>query len=290
MMKAPNLDSDTIERLLSGRLEPDDAPPAYARVATLMRALDAPPTSGELAWEAQAVAAAVTIVAAARETAPTSPSKVRSSFFRAKVLSLVVTGTLLGTSGLAAAGVLPAPVQDAMHTILGKVGIEVPSSDDASNPSEPSTDDGTEQGSAGQSGPGASDEPHGKSDEPHGKSDEPHGKSDEPHGQSDDPHGNGNGQSDEPHGQSDQPHGQSNQPHGQSDDPPHGQSADPHGKSDAPHGDGNNHGNGHGTGNGGDPPGQSEDPPGNGNGGGNGTGNGGDPPGQSEDPPDSGTG
>jgi hypothetical protein len=34
----PPLDADTAERLLSGRLDPDDAPPGYAKVARLLRA------------------------------------------------------------------------------------------------------------------------------------------------------------------------------------------------------------------------------------------------------------
>jgi hypothetical protein len=43
------LDGDTAERLLSGRLDPDDAPPAYAGVARLLRAAAAPAGPDELA-------------------------------------------------------------------------------------------------------------------------------------------------------------------------------------------------------------------------------------------------
>jgi hypothetical protein len=51
------LDADTAERLLSGRLDPDDAPPGYAKVARLLRSAAAPPDPGELTGQAAAMAA-----------------------------------------------------------------------------------------------------------------------------------------------------------------------------------------------------------------------------------------
>jgi hypothetical protein len=51
------LDDPTAERLLSGRLDPDDAPPAYAPVARLLRAAAAPPGPDELARQPAALAA-----------------------------------------------------------------------------------------------------------------------------------------------------------------------------------------------------------------------------------------
>ena len=195
MRNAPRLDSGIIDRLLSGRVEPDDAPPRYASVAGLVRALSAPAFATELAREAIAVAAATVVVTAASrarerlELAGAEPTRRRSRFYRAKVTSLVVIGTLLGTTGLAAAGVLPDPVQDAVHRILSTVGIDVPSAHDHPNTGEGSSvDTGDDQGDQA---PDAGDAP-GQSDQPHGQSDQPHGKSDQPHGKSDQPHGNGN--------------------------------------------------------------------------------------------------
>jgi hypothetical protein len=52
----PALDGDTAERLLSGRLDPDDAPPAYAEVARLLQAAAAPASSEELAGQEAALA------------------------------------------------------------------------------------------------------------------------------------------------------------------------------------------------------------------------------------------
>ncbi len=127
------LDEDTADRLLAGLVEPEDAPPGYSEVARLVRAAGAPPTVGELAREHEAVAAAEETVLArpVRSVHPTPRrSKVRSRSFRAKVAGLVVVGTLAGTTGLAAAGVLPDPAQDVVSDVLAKVGISVPAGDE----------------------------------------------------------------------------------------------------------------------------------------------------------------
>jgi len=63
---------------------------------------------------------------------------VRSRFFRVKVVGLVVAGTILGTTGLAAAGVLPDAAQNAASTVLSKVGISVPAADE--HPASTGTD------------------------------------------------------------------------------------------------------------------------------------------------------
>jgi hypothetical protein len=49
------LDADTAERLLSGRLDPDDAPPGYAEVVRLLQAAAGPAEEAELSGEAAAV-------------------------------------------------------------------------------------------------------------------------------------------------------------------------------------------------------------------------------------------
>jgi hypothetical protein len=140
----------TLEWLLSGRMDPEDAPRGYVGVAELVRALRAPATPAELAGKAAAVA-----VASALLTAPPPPVPVADELGsrrrerarwivpRTKVMSLVLVGTVLGTSGLAAAGALPGPVQDVAHRILEEVGIQVPSSsdDDATTPSNDPRDD-----------------------------------------------------------------------------------------------------------------------------------------------------
>jgi hypothetical protein len=131
------LDETTVDLLLDGSLAPDDAPPGYADVAGMVRALSLPPTAAELALQVVAVEATLTELAlrpAPRGSkAPVAASgrkwALRSRFFKTKVASLVLIGTLVGTTGLAVAGVLPAPLQDAASSVLATVGISVPTSD-----------------------------------------------------------------------------------------------------------------------------------------------------------------
>jgi hypothetical protein len=132
-MRRRPLDHDTADRLLSGRIEPDDAPPGYAEVASMLRAVAAPATSEELAGEPETVAAVARTVRIQHESslAPaTRRSPVRGRFFRAKVAGLVVAGTLVGSTGLAFAGVLPDAAQNAAATVLSKVGITIPAAND----------------------------------------------------------------------------------------------------------------------------------------------------------------
>jgi hypothetical protein len=121
------LDGDTLERLLAGRVEPDDAPPGYAEVARVLRAAAALIDPAELSHEAEHVAAARMLVTQ-RSPAPG----------RLRVVGLVLLGTLLGTSGLAAARVLPDTAQDMLSNVLDRVGISVPRGDHPVSSGEPS--------------------------------------------------------------------------------------------------------------------------------------------------------
>ena len=81
------LDDDTAERLLSGRLDPLDAPPPYAAVARLLRAAAAPPTQGELAGEPAALAAF-----RSRQARPRPSAGGRS---RRRLVAVALAGTLV---------------------------------------------------------------------------------------------------------------------------------------------------------------------------------------------------
>jgi hypothetical protein len=121
------LDQDTADRLLGGRIHPDDAPPGFAGVARTTAALAAPSAAGELVGERAAVAAAVLVPADPAPTpADTRRWRMRSNLSRAKVAGLIVVGTLVGTTGMAAANVLPDPAQNAVSNVLSRVGISVP--------------------------------------------------------------------------------------------------------------------------------------------------------------------
>jgi hypothetical protein len=124
------LDEDTVDRLLTGRIHPDDAPPGYSEVARVLSAFTAAGDNEELALEAHHVALATGLVS--RPTSawaqPDTRAKKTRSRTRLKVGGLVAIGTLLGSTGLAAAGVLPDAAQDAFSNVFDTVGITVPAS------------------------------------------------------------------------------------------------------------------------------------------------------------------
>lgn len=111
------VDERTIDRLISGEMAPDDAPPGYARLASLVGAAQGPGSPGELAGEgavavmAAAVVSNTLVPAAAHLQAAATRSK------RNKMLSKVLTAKAataatvalfgLGTAAAAATGALP---------------------------------------------------------------------------------------------------------------------------------------------------------------------------------------
>jgi hypothetical protein len=112
------LDDDTAERLLAGRLPPEDAPPPYARVARVLRAAAGPPTPEELAGEAAALAAFRTVQrsagrpgrhGAARGRHPAHPTGPPRAAGRARVVALALAGTLAVGGLWMAAGAQTAP-------------------------------------------------------------------------------------------------------------------------------------------------------------------------------------
>lgn len=142
------LDRDTSERMLAGRIGPDDAPPGYSEVArVLMAAVESTGDREVLVHEAKHVALAMALT----DRSPASHlSNARSRDVksrdvkhkdvkykdvkwrsrRLKVGGLVVVGALVGSTGLAAAGVLPDAAQDAFSDVLERFGISVPASGD----------------------------------------------------------------------------------------------------------------------------------------------------------------
>ena len=228
-MRTLFLDRATADRLLTGRVVPDDAPPGYARVAELLGAVSSLPPI-DPARERITVSAMVEGIRARLAADP--PVNRRSAarrLARAKIVAIAVGATLVSTAGLAAAGALPAPAQGVVHDVFARVGISVPDAhrgtetgggtgDTTSLPSSrPSnvarrgaeisslahttTAIGVPKGwivsvaaSHGHSHaghpPGQSGQPHGQSGQAHGQSGEPHGQSGQPHGQSGQPQGN----------------------------------------------------------------------------------------------------
>jgi hypothetical protein len=118
------LDANTQDRLVAGLIAPEDAPPAYAEVAgalqTLGRRLPPPDAAAE-------VATIRTMTEVLRKSTPVPlprwPRRRRRPGAR---IALVVTTSLLGTTGVAFAGGLPDAAQSVASDLLAKVGITVP--------------------------------------------------------------------------------------------------------------------------------------------------------------------
>src|SRR4051812_4573236 len=144
------IDHDTADRLLSGRLSPEDAPPGYAAVAGLICVATSAAAPEELAREAAIVAAGVEAVRSNPAPAPAgSGRRSRVTKLRSLKVAAIAAGAVLGSTGVAAAatGNLPAPAQTAVSDALSHVSVSVPKANGHAN-------------AAG----------HGKSGESHGQS------------------------------------------------------------------------------------------------------------------------
>jgi hypothetical protein len=122
-MSRETLDDWTAERLLCGALPPDDAPPGYGGVATLLRSAR---TEARTATSIRAEDTIAAMVAATRAHAIAVVPRRRG--MKAKVATAASAG-LLALSGATAAGALPSAAQQQVSTVLAKVGIGVPRGD-----------------------------------------------------------------------------------------------------------------------------------------------------------------
>ena len=145
------LDRDTADRLLSGSVAPDDAPPGFAGVAGLLRSC-ARTLPLDDARERTTILAMTQRIRArpAEPSASGRPAAGRS--LRLKLVGVGVGAMLVGTSGLAFAGGLPAPAQRIAHTVFASIGVDIPTpeaptSHEGSRPDVTSVDPST--GSAG---------------------------------------------------------------------------------------------------------------------------------------------
>jgi hypothetical protein len=123
MQRLP-LDTDTADRLLAGSVAPEDAPPGYAGVATLLAAVADSPTADDLSRESETVALLAAVV---RSSQPTMRKPRRRSIVpRLRLATAFATVALAGTTGLALAGSLPGAAQDIASSMLAQVGVSVP--------------------------------------------------------------------------------------------------------------------------------------------------------------------
>jgi hypothetical protein len=133
-----SVDAHTADRLLDGLISPEDAPAGFAGVARVVIAARRPASDSELADEDRAVAEAVRLLGTLAGEPHHLRQRIRPRrrFVRVKVVALAVVGAVLGTSGLAVAGVLPEPAQEVAAEVLSKVGIHAPGWGEEGDPPE----------------------------------------------------------------------------------------------------------------------------------------------------------
>ena len=128
------IDSATADLLLTGSLDPADAPPAYAGVARLIQAARSPAGQDELIRQEETVAAMVAAIrtdplVVVSETPVIAPKERASLLGRPKRLALVVlAASLAATLALALVRLLPEPAQNFFHRIVP--GIPAPNTGD----------------------------------------------------------------------------------------------------------------------------------------------------------------
>jgi hypothetical protein len=115
-MRGERIDAGTMERLFRGRLTPDDAPPGYSHVASILLTAASPTEPGEIAMELEHVTAARAILT----------ERAAGHRQARRVIAAAIVAALMTLPGLAAANVLPDPAQHAVSSVLDKVGISVP--------------------------------------------------------------------------------------------------------------------------------------------------------------------
>ncbi len=129
------LDEATAERLVTGQVGPDDAPPAYAGVARVLAAAVGP----EQAREVQGESAAIAMFAAQHRALVPDPRargrrRMLPQILTTKAAAAALTGAIVfggGVTAAAAAGHLPDAAQNVAHDSLAHVGISIPAGADA---------------------------------------------------------------------------------------------------------------------------------------------------------------
>ncbi|MDX6522520.1 MAG: hypothetical protein QOI17_33 [Gaiellales bacterium] len=104
VMPRVQLDADTADRMLSGRLDPADVPPGYQRVSELLQALTLPATPQPAP-------------ARGRSVLVSRPARVRLS------TAAIVAACCLGGATAAYAAGLPQTASDTASSILSKLGV-----------------------------------------------------------------------------------------------------------------------------------------------------------------------
>jgi hypothetical protein len=123
------LDTDTADRLLAGTVSPEDAPPGYDAVASLLATARCAEVPAAAARETRTVEMLVLAARSSRATIPRSPR--RSSVHRIKLAAALATAALACTTGLAFAGISVPGLNDHAGTHPSVRGISSPDTAEA---------------------------------------------------------------------------------------------------------------------------------------------------------------
>lgn len=127
------VDDGTADRLLSGTMAPDDAPPAYQAVAALFAALTAGPSPAERLDEGQSVTFIARRLAQGAASSPTARTSEMNRGRRLRVAAATLMGSVTLFAGLASANALPSAAQAIASDMLRQVGVSVPNPSDQSD-------------------------------------------------------------------------------------------------------------------------------------------------------------
>jgi len=127
-MQRLGLDDDTADRLLSGQIAVEDAPPEFRAIAQGVQ--DARPSTGvDPARESVTVAAMVEALRSGSPSAmPVRTKRMRARGLSAKVAAIATVGVLGVTAAAAATNTLPGPAQSALSDAASHVGLSIPHS------------------------------------------------------------------------------------------------------------------------------------------------------------------
>lgn len=122
-------DDEAVEALLSGRLDPADAPPALRQLAELVAAARSPAPHGDRAGDDQLLADVTAVVREGAGIAPESDHRRRSMLAKilpAKAAVVIATVTVGVGAAAAATGSFPASIQTSLAGAASHVGITLP--------------------------------------------------------------------------------------------------------------------------------------------------------------------
>jgi hypothetical protein len=118
-----DLDPDTADRLIAGRLTPDDAPPGYGGVAQLLQ--QAHVETGRDVTDDELVVAMVNAIVTSDPTR-TKRSHVLTRIVTTKVVAATAVLALTATGAAAATGTLPDNAQNGLARAAQHIGINLP--------------------------------------------------------------------------------------------------------------------------------------------------------------------